>query len=78
MRKMSTGEDFTLGNNLKMAKALFGESSSAVSFLNKKIEEDSDGENAEIIINEGQFVQLLSQIHLNGIRAQESNNFFLK
>lgn len=46
MRKMSTGEDSTLGAHRKMAVAVFGKDSPAVKFLDKKIAESPDGESS--------------------------------
>jgi hypothetical protein len=64
MRKMSTGEDSTLGAHRKMAVAVFGKDSPAVKFLDKKIAESPDGEKEEVIVPEEQLVMLLGQIHL--------------
>lgn len=63
MMAISTGQDSTLGNYRKMAAALFGEDSKAVSFLDEKIAEDSSGENGEVIADEGQMIYLLVNIH---------------
>jgi len=59
MTKMSTGDDATLGNYRKMAAAVFGEDSKAVKFLDDKITDSPDGENEEVIADEGQMVNLL-------------------
>ena len=64
MRKMSTGEDSTLGAHRKMAAAVFGKDSPAVKFLDKKIAEAENGEQEEVIVPEEQLVMLLGQIHL--------------
>ena len=48
-----------------MAVAVFGEDSPAVKFLDKKIEEQ--GENEEVIADEGQMVYLLGQIHIGAV-----------
>ena len=63
MRKMSTGEDSTLGAHRKMAMAVFGKDSPAVKFLDKKIAESPHGEEEEVIADEGQMVALLGQLH---------------
>lgn len=62
MNKLSTGEDATLGNHRKLAIAVLGEDSPAVKFLDKKIEEQ--GEDEEVIVEEGQMVHMLMGIHL--------------
>lgn len=64
MIKMSTGADSTLGNWLKMTTAFFGVDSEAVKFLQDKINMSTLGENEEVIADEGQFINLLGQIHL--------------
>jgi len=63
MRKLSTGEDSTLGAHRKMAVAVFGVDSPAVKFLDKEIAESPNGEQEEVIADEGQMVMLLGQIH---------------
>lgn len=44
MKKLSTGDDATIGNYLKLATAFFGKESKAVKFLNDKIAESPNGE----------------------------------
>ncbi len=60
MKKLSTGDDSTLGSYLKMSKMFFGEDSGAVKFLESKIEESPNRENEEVIVEEGQMIYLLS------------------
>lgn len=62
MKKLSTGEDSTLGNYLKLSKLVFGGSSNAVKFLESKIEESPNGEAEEVISDETQMVYLLMGI----------------
>jgi hypothetical protein len=62
MRKLSTGDDSTLGNYRKLAAAFFGEDSKAVSFLDEKIAESPNGENEEVVADEGQMVHLLGTL----------------
>jgi len=62
MKKLSTGEDSTLGNHRKMAVAVWGNDSKAVKFLNDKIAESPNGENEEVIADEVQMVFLLRSI----------------
>lgn len=64
MTTLSTGEKATLGGHRKMAVAFLGEDSKAVQFLDKKIKDAPNGEDEEVIIEEGQFVHLLLGIHI--------------
>lgn len=57
MRKLSTGDDATLGNYRKMAAAVFGEDSKSVKFLDGKIKEQ--GEDEEVVATEDQMLLLL-------------------
>lgn len=66
MNKLSTGEDNTLGNHLKIVVALLGDDSPAAEFLRKKIRDSPNGENEEVIADEGQMINLLWSIHTNG------------
>lgn len=59
MKKLSTGQDSTLGEYRKLAAAVFGEDSGAVKFLDEKIKEQ--GEDEEVIADEGQVIYLLMQ-----------------
>jgi hypothetical protein len=65
MTKLSTGDDSTLGTYKKLASAIFGENSKAVEFLNEKIKSDPDGENGEVIADEGQMINLLLNLASN-------------
>lgn len=62
MRKMSTGDDATLGNYRKMCAAFFGEDSKATKFLDEKIAAGSADD--EVIQHESQMVMLLGQLAL--------------
>ncbi|MNO13210.1 hypothetical protein D3C76_28390 [compost metagenome] len=62
MKKLSTGANSTLGEYRKLTAALLGEDSPATKFLDDKIKEQ--GEDAEVIKDEGQMVYLLGQIHI--------------
>ena len=66
MKQMSTGDDATLGNYLKMAKLFFGDDSIAVDFLNEEIAKSPNGENEEVIAAESQMVYLLTTKHMKG------------
>lgn len=57
MRKLSTGEDSTLGNWKELAIAFFGEDSPQVEFLQNKI--DEFGEDDEVIADEAQLLMVL-------------------
>ncbi len=57
MKKLSTGDDSTLGNYRKLAAIFFGEESKAVKFLDQKIKEGSEDD--EVIADERQMVLLL-------------------
>lgn len=64
MNKLSTGDDATLGGHRKIAAAVFGEDSPAVTFLDKKIAESPNGANEEVIADERSVVHLLLRIHV--------------
>ena len=72
MKKMSTGDDATLGNYRKMAALFFGEDSDAVEFLDKKIEEQ--GEDQEVIADERQMINLLYTLTYGGIDGQSEGD----
>ncbi len=65
MRKLSTGQDSTLGEYRKLTVALLGEDSPAVKFLDERIAESSSGEKDEVIAAESQMMYLLMNIHSN-------------
>ena len=65
MKKLSTGDDSTLGNHRKHCVAIFGEDSAATKFLDDKIKEQ--GADQEVIQDEEQMVYLLRNIHFNGL-----------
>lgn len=62
MRKISTGEDSTLGTYRKIANIIFGEDSPAVKFLDEKIAESPNGENEEVIADESQMLYLIANM----------------
>lgn len=62
MKKLSTGDDATLGNYRKLAVMFFGEDSKAVKFLDEKITESPNGAEEEVIADEGQMVNLLGSM----------------
>ena len=59
MRKISTGEDATLGNYKKIA-TVFGPK--AVQFIQGKIDDSPNGENEEVIQDEIQVLQLFASM----------------
>lgn len=63
MKKMSNGQDATLGNYRTLASLFFGESSAAVSFLDDKIKESPKGQHEEVIADESQVVNLLMNMN---------------
>lgn len=62
MRKLSTGQDSTLGNYRDLAAAFFGESSPQVKFLDEKIADDPDGRDGEVMVDEGPMIYLLGSM----------------
>lgn len=62
MRKLSTGDDSTLGNWKKLVKVTFGPGP-AIDYLNKKIEESKEGEGEEVVMDEKQALFMLGTIH---------------
>lgn len=69
MRKLSTGQDSTLGNYMILTRIFFGEGSKAVVYLQKKIDESPNGAGEEVIAEESQMVHLLGQIHIGAIEV---------
>jgi len=59
MRKLSTGDDSTLGSYKKLTAIVLGEESAAVQYLNKKISESPKGENEEVLADESQMLLML-------------------
>lgn len=60
MKKLSTGQDSTLGNYRKLSVIFFGNTSNAVAFLDKKISEQSEEE--EVLADESQMINMLVNI----------------
>jgi len=63
MLKLSTGDDATLGNYRKLCVAFFGSECKAVKYLDDKIAESPNGNNEEVIVDEGQMIMLLHSIN---------------
>lgn len=66
MNKLSTGADSTLGEWMLLAGAFFGPESKAVTYISKQIDKSPNGPDEEVIADEGQFLHVLMQIHLEG------------
>ena len=62
MKKLSTGDDATLGSYRKLASSIFGEDSKAVKFLDDKISKSKNGEDEKVIADEAQMVYMLFMI----------------
>ena len=62
MKKLSTGDDATLGNYRKLIAAMLGNDNKAIKFLDDKIAEQ--GVNAEVIQDESQMLYLLMMMGL--------------
>lgn len=69
MRKLSTGDDATLGNYRALVMRVFGDTNKAVEFLDRKIAESPDGENEEVLADEGQMVYVLSRMAMGRSRV---------
>ena len=65
MKKLSTGQDSTLGTWLYMVETFFSKDGKASEFIRKKIKESTNGEKEEVIADEQQFLSVLSEIELN-------------
>lgn len=63
--KLSTGDDSTLGNYLKLSIPVFGKDSKAVKFLQEKIAESPNGEQEEVLADERQMLYLLATIEFD-------------
>jgi hypothetical protein len=62
MTKLSNGDDSTLKSYRKLAVTFFGDKSKAVKLIDEKIKESIYGENAEVLTDESQMIQLLAEI----------------
>lgn len=69
MMKLSTGHDSTLKSYKELAEATFGKESAAVRFLDKKIASSPNGENEEVMADEGQMIYVLLNIHTKGVEV---------
>lgn len=62
MIKLSTGQDSTLGNYHKLCIAFFGKNSAQTGFIEEKMAKSSNGENEEVVAEEGQMLHLLGSL----------------
>jgi hypothetical protein len=62
MRKLSTGDDSTLGNYRELSALVFGEDSPATKFIDQKIVESPNGAEEEVIVDESQMLYLLGSL----------------
>lgn len=69
MLKLSTGDDSTLGNYLKLTIKNFGERSAAVDYIKQKIADASNGADEEVLSDEKQTVGMLLSVHHAGKRG---------
>lgn len=62
MNKLSTGDDSTLGNWLRLSIIFFGVDSPAVKFIERKIAASPNGKDEEVIADESQLIYLLTNL----------------
>lgn len=63
MKMLSTGDPSTLGSYRKLTEAMFGSRSPALAWIDEMIDEDPDGEDAEVIADEGQMIYAIVSMH---------------
>lgn len=68
MKKLSTGHDSTLITWRRIVTEAFGADSPAIEFLDGMIEKQ--GEDAEVLADEAQFITLLSREHLKKYESE--------
>lgn len=62
MKKLTTGQDSTLGNYRSLTITVFGKDNKAVEFLDQKIADAANGENEEVLADETQMIQLIQSM----------------
>lgn len=67
MKKLSTGQDSTLGNWIELSSGVFGKDSEATKFLVKKANDSPKGLNTEVISDEVQLLMVLTKLHNKGM-----------
>ncbi len=63
MKKLSTGDDSTLGNWLKLVKTFMGEDCPAAQYLQQKIDNSPNGADEEVIADEPQLLHTLANMN---------------
>jgi hypothetical protein len=63
MKRLSNGQDSTLRNWRDLTAKFFGQDSPALAFIDQKIIESPNGDHAEILADERQFLNVLIQLH---------------
>jgi hypothetical protein len=63
MKKLTTGQDSTLGVYLDLCNLVFGSNSRPSQFVQNKIDESPNGVNEEVITDESQMIQLLVEMN---------------
>jgi hypothetical protein len=64
MNQLSTGHDSTLKSYRELSVAIFGKDSGAVQYIDDLIAKSPDGENEEVLADEGQMIYLLTTLTL--------------
>jgi hypothetical protein len=68
MKKLSTGQDSTLGNYLKLTDLFFGKGSAQSEFIQQKIAEATiNGANEEVLAPESQMLMLLGSMPMRSL-----------
>jgi len=63
MKKISTGQDNTLENWIRLSEMAFGKTSGATKFLTDLAEKSENGIKEEVIADERQLLMVLSKLH---------------
>jgi len=67
MKKLSTGQDSTLGNYKSLCSSFFGDDSPSLKWVNEKISKSRQGENEEIIADEEQMLAFFARVNKTDI-----------
>lgn len=73
MKKLSTGEDSTLGNWITLSSVFFGAESAPTKFLKKEAEESPNGLNEPVIADEGQLLSVLVKMLKDELTPEEKD-----
>ena len=63
MKRLSTGQNSTLGSYLDMAVATMGDDSKAAIFLQGRVDKATNGRDEEVIADETQMIFMLSNMN---------------